>query len=95
MELLNRRKDNQGVWIPICIRKYHPFLFQSIQEERVSQQPNSTAPEHIDPSNDEINVLSNSIIEPNKSIKSFISINHKKRIKTILRKKKRKIKLLK
>ena len=63
-------------------KKYHPLLFPSIQEKRVPQQPNSTTTEHMDPSKEEINFLSTLIIEFNENIKSFIPINHKKRIKT-------------
>ena len=44
----------------------------------------------MEPSKDEINVLSNSIIKSNESIKSSILINHKKRIKTNTLKKEKK-----
>ena len=44
----------------------------------------------MEPSKDEINILSNSIIKSNESIKSSILINHKKRIKTNTLKKEKK-----
>ena len=35
--MFDRRKNNQGVWTPMCIKKYHPTIFQQILEEGAPQ----------------------------------------------------------
>ena len=35
--MFNKRKYNQGVWTPTCIKNYHPTIFQQILEEGVPQ----------------------------------------------------------
>ena len=35
--MFDRRKDNQGIWTPTCLKNYHPKIFQKILEKRASQ----------------------------------------------------------
>ena len=93
MVMFNRRKDNQGVWALICLKQYHPLLFESIQEEREFQQPHSKIIKHIEPINDEISVLSNSILGNNEVLnRQSPSISKRELTYTpILRRKKRRV----
>ena len=55
--MFDRRKDNQGIWTPTCLKNYHPKIFQQILEEGASQLQFNNNEVNIESDSDDISEL--------------------------------------
>ena len=55
--MFDRRKDNQGIWTPTCLKNYHPKTFQQILEEGAPQLQSNNNDINIESDSDDISEL--------------------------------------
>ena len=55
--MFDRRKNNQGVWTPRCIKNYHPTIFRQILEEDIPQLQSNNNEKNNEPDSDDISEI--------------------------------------
>ena len=72
--MFDRRKDNQGVWTPTCIKNYHPRIFQQILEEGTAQLQSINNEVKNKSDSDDISELTNLIDTENKNTRPIQTV---------------------
>ena len=55
--MFDRRKDNQGIWTPACLKDYHPKIFQKNLEKGAPQLQSNNNKVNIESDSDDISEL--------------------------------------